>query len=71
MDETKQKAIWQLSGGYTHLDGFEPLTATPPRPAAPAVVNGEAPGKDATANNQEPKATETAGARFYCIVQLM
>jgi len=54
MDEEKQRTVWTLSGGYTHLEGFEPLTATPPEPL---VVNGVAADKDTPDG-------ETAGARY-------
>jgi len=54
MDEQKQRTVWTLSGGYTHLEGFEPLTATPPEPV---VVNGVAADKDTPDG-------ETAGARY-------
>ena len=32
LDEEKQKKLWELSGGYTHLEGFEPLDAPTPPP---------------------------------------
>ena len=63
LDEKKQKIVWKLSGGYTHLEGFEPLTATPPSPAEPVVVNGEVEDKDSSTKDQEPTA-EITGARF-------
>jgi len=47
LDEEKQKKLWELSGRYTHLEGFEPLDApTPP----PEPVKEEP--------KQEQKATE-------------
>jgi len=58
MDEGKQKALWKLSGGYTHLEGFEPLTATRPRPPEPPVTNGEAADKYTPINDQEPPQGE-------------
>ena len=61
MDEAKQQAVWKLSGGYAHLEGFEPLTATPP-----VVVNGAAADKDQNQDkdkDKEPKG-ETTG-EFY------
>jgi len=63
MSEEKQKTVWKLSGGYCHLEGFEPLTATPPSPPQPVVVNGEPEVKDPSTNDQEPKA-DTPGVRF-------
>lgn len=30
LDEEKQKKLWELSGGYTHLEGFEPIEVPPP-----------------------------------------
>jgi len=63
MDEAKQQAVWKLSGGYAHLEGFEPLTATPPEPV---VVNGAAADKDQNQDkdkDKEPKG-ETTG-EFY------
>jgi len=42
LDEGKQKLMWELSGGYTHLEGFAPLEVPPPpvEPEEPAP-NGE------------------------------
>lgn len=55
LDEAKQKKLWELSGGYLHLEGFEALEVpTPPpepvkeepkpepKPEEHAGVNGEA-----------------------------
>ncbi|ESN93531.1 hypothetical protein HELRODRAFT_103444 [Helobdella robusta] len=33
LDESKQQKLWQISGGYVKLEGFEPLE--PPTPPAP------------------------------------
>ena len=30
LDEEKQKKLWELSGGYVHLEGFEPIEVPPP-----------------------------------------
>jgi len=66
MDEEKQRAVWKLSGGYTHLEGFEPLTATPPSQAestaaTDAVKDKDSPGSDQV--DQQPH-DETAGERL-------
>lgn len=63
MDEGKQKALWKLSGGYTHLEGFEPLTATRPRPPEPPVTNGDAADKYTPINDQEPPQAAAASEK--------
>lgn len=50
LDEEKQKKLWELSGGYAHLDGFVALDAPPP-PAEPAPEE----------QKTEPKAEEANG----------
>lgn len=47
LDEALQKKLWELSARYVQLDGYEPLTATPPAPPTPkspvpAASNGKA-----------------------------
>jgi len=66
MDEEKQRIVWKLSGGYTRLEGYEPLTATPPRPPESAVANDAK--NDATPSNdpQQPHGESSAGA-FVCL----
>lgn len=61
LDESAQKRLWELSGRYTRLDGFEPLIAPPPpTPAAPTtgvdVVNGTANKDTEPKNSAEPDA---------------
>ena len=51
MDEDKQRKLWELTGGYAHLDGFAALDVPPP-PAEPV------PEEPKTA---EPKAEEANG----------
>jgi len=50
LDEDKQKKLWELTGGYAHLDGFAPLDVPPP-PAEPAPEE----------QKSEPKAEEANG----------
>ena len=50
LDEEKQKKLWELTGGYAHLDGFAPLDVPPP-PAEPAPEE----------QKTEPKAEEANG----------
>ena len=50
LDEDKQKKLWELTGGYAHLDGFAPLDVPPP-PAEPAPEE----------QKTEPKAEEANG----------
>jgi len=61
MNEEKQKVVWKLSGGYTQLEGFEPLIATPPSPPPQVnvVVNGEVGDKEPPIKDQEQKAETT------------
>ena len=36
LNEENQKKLWELSGGYTALDGFEPIKVErPPEPEPP------------------------------------
>ena len=36
LNEENQKKLWELSGGYTSLEGFEPVTVErPPEPEPP------------------------------------
>ncbi len=30
LDEEKQKKLWEMSGGYTRLDGYEVIEVPPP-----------------------------------------
>ena len=50
LDEEKQKKLWELTGGYAHLDGFAALDVPPP----PAETAPEEP-------KTEPKAEEANG----------
>ena len=62
MNEEKQKTLWKLSGGYTQLEGFEPLIAIPPSPPpVDVVVNGEVGDQGPSTMEQEPKAETTGG----------
>ena len=54
LDEEKQKKLWELTGGYAHLDGFQQLDVPPP-PAEPAP---EEPKPEA---KTEPKVEEANG----------
>lgn len=54
LDEAKQKKLWELTGGYAHLDGFAALDVPPP-PAEPAPEAAEPP------KTSEPKAEEANG----------
>ena len=57
LDEEKQKKLWQLTGGYAHLDGFEPLDVPPP-PAEPAPEEQKSEPKAEEANGEAAKETE-------------
>jgi hypothetical protein len=52
LDEEKQKKLWELSGGYTHLEGFEPLEAPAPPPE---------PVKEEPKPEQKPEETAANG----------
>ena len=49
LDEEKQKKLWQLSGGYTKLEGFEPLEVPPP-PVETKPTEAEKKPEDAAAS---------------------
>jgi light-dependent protochlorophyllide reductase len=53
LDEEKQKKLWELSGGYTHLEGFEPLDAPTPPPE---------PVKEEPKQEQKPEETANGDA---------
>ena len=57
LDEEKQRKLWQLTGGYAHLDGFEPLDVPPP-PAEPAPEEQKSEPKAEEANGEAAKETE-------------
>jgi len=82
LDEEKQKKLWELTGGYAHLDGFAPLDVPPP-PAEPAPeeqktepkaeeANGEAAKESGDtpiitdSNKTDEAKTEEKGAGEYC-----
>jgi len=56
LDAEKQKKLWQLSGGYAHLDGFEHLDVPPP-PAEPAPEEPKTEPKAEEANGEAAKET--------------
>ena len=54
LDEDKQKKLWELTGGYAHLDGFAPLDVPPP-PAEPAPEEPKTEPKAEEANGEAAK----------------
>jgi type IV secretory pathway VirB10-like protein len=63
MDEALQKKLWELSGRYTRLEGFEPLDApTPPPEPVKEEPNAVEPAKteEAAANGDAAKAAPDA-----------
>ena len=30
LDEEKQKKLWEMSGGYCHMEGYDPIEVPPP-----------------------------------------
>jgi len=74
LDEARQKKVWELSGGYARLEGFEPLEIPAPEEPKPApepvkteeaatAANGEAAKDTAATENNKPAETtkEEAG----------
>jgi len=56
LDEEKQKKLWEMTGGYAHLDGFAPLEVPPP-PAEPAPEEPKTEPKAEEANGEAAKET--------------
>jgi len=54
LEEEKQKKLWELTGGYAHLDGFAPLEVPPP-PAEPAPEEPKTEPKPEEANGEAAK----------------
>jgi len=54
LDEEKQKKLWEMTGGYAHLDGFAPLDVPPP-PAEPAPEEPKTEPKPEEANGEAAK----------------
>ena len=40
-DEEKQKKLWEISGGYVRLEGYEPIEVPEPPPEEEKPVKGE------------------------------
>jgi len=57
LDEEKQKKLWEMTGGYAHLDGFAPLDVPPP-PAEPVPEEPKTEPKPEEANGEAAKDAE-------------